>query len=741
MSAVPACGHATTAVPSRFLVPALVAACLACATTPAPAAPGWDVTAGLGGAYRAGSWVPLRLVPAPDVGLAAGDRVFVWAQDPDGRFVRAPAAPLEAGPDGVLAARVSVRVGRPAGRILVEHEPATAAAARAGAGDITLADPIPSTHRVLVVLGDLPSAGRAARLMTAPEAPPLTVVAPLERGTGAAGWSPRDYDMADMMIVCGRAVSSIPAAMLAGIDAWVRDGGRLVFCAGGSAGAVAAGGGPAATWLPGPIDRLVPLRRVAAIETHARTAGLAARPGASGVEVPLLGNRRMLPGTVDVFEGTGPADLPLVVRSAHGFGVITWVGLDVDDGPLRGWTGTDSLLVRLLGGRVDEGDGGAAAREPGAADLAGQLRTALERAGAGGTPPVAKVPFEAIAGLGLLYVLALYPLDWWIASRWRPWLAWFTLPALVTLFCFATWGIAQRRGPATDAPMRVAEIVDIDVVAARVRGHGWAAAWSAANAAFDLEVSGATTADAAVSWFADAGTGFGAIDAPMPHPTLAAADYAYGGSLAALDGVAVAAGSNRLFEASWQRPAPGQTPLVTSTLFRDGQGILRGDVAHHLPFALEDCRLAHGGWVYDVGRLPGGTTLDLRTSRGPRSLAGALQRRTTADDGDVPNRWRRDERDPLRILEIVGLHAAAGGTAYTLLPAGRLGRLDMSPLLAVDRAVLYGKVADRGKVADGFAAWTTPWRINREAGKPVAVEPVARLCRIVIPLKAAGAER
>lgn len=740
MITVPSCRRATTAAWRGAWVAAVaVAFPVACAAARvAVAAPGWDVTVGLGGAYRAGSWVPLRLVPPADLGLADGDRVYVWAQDPDGRSVRTPAEPLETQPDGVLAARASVRVGRPVGRIEIERESAADAAARdlpAGRDETALPDPIPSTHRVLLVLGDLPSAGRAARLMTAPEAPPLTVVAPLERGAIAAGASPRDYDMADMMIVCGRAVATIPGAMLEGIDAWVREGGRLVFCAGASAADVAASGGRPASWLPGPIDRLVPLRRLAAIETHARAAGLAARPGATAVEVPLLGNRRELPGSVDVFEGTGPADLPLVVRSAHGFGVITWIGLDLDDGPLRGWTGTDSLLVRLLGGRIDDSDGAPAIREPGAVDLAGQLRTALERAGARGAPPVATVPFEAIAGLGLLYVFALYPLDWWIASRGRPWLAWLTLPLLVTLVCGATWGIAARRRPAADAPARVTEIIDVDVAAARIRGHGWAAAWSATNAEFALTVAGTTADDAAVSWFADAGTGFGGIDAPMPHPTLAAADYAYGDSLATLDGATVAAGSNRLFEASWRRSAPDGTPLVTSTLVRDAQGILRGDVVHHLPFTLENCRLAHGGWVYDVGRLPGGTAFDLRSSRGPRSLAGALQRRTTADDRDVPNRWRRDEPDTLRILEIVGLHAAAGGTAYTLLPAGRLGRLDMSPLLTVDRAVLYGTVAE---APDG---WTTPWRLTRGVSEPVAIESIGSVCRIVIPLKAAGVAR
>lgn len=709
----------------------------------------WSVDIGLAGAYRAGSWTPLRLVPSADSGAAAGDLVFVWAQDPDGQFVRSPAAELRPARGRGLAAEVSVRVGRPVGRVIIQRAsrdvadaPAAAVASPDGDFETTLGEPIPSTHRVLVVLGDLPAAGRAARLMTAPDAPPLTVVAPLARGPIAAGASSRDYDMADVMLVCGRSVADVPQAVLAGVDAWVRDGGRLLMCAGESAADVAAGEGPAAAWLPGPIERLVPVRRVTAIEAHARAGGLATRPGAGGLRVPQFANRRELPGTVDVFEGTGPTDLPLVVRSARGLGVVTWVGLDLDDGPLRAWTGSDSLLVRLLGGRADDPDPSTSVREPGAADLAGQLRTALERDAGPTSPPIAAVPFEVITGLGLLYVLALYPLDWWIASRGRPWLAWLTLPALVVLFSAAAWAVAERRRPVVATLSRAAEVIDVDVAGQRVRSHGWAALWSDANTAYDVSVA-AADGDAAVSWFADAGTGFGGIDAAVPHPTLAAAPYRYRATLASLVDVPVAAASNRLFEATWRRATDPGHDLVTSTLARDGQGILRGGFAHHLPFALQDCRLAHGGWVYDVGSLAAGVMFDLRTSRGPRSLAGALQRRGAADDRDLASRWNRAEPDVARILEVAGLHAAAGGPAYTLMPGGRLAGLDLSPVLGVDRAVLVGTVGDVP------AGWAIPWRFAARAAGPEAATPrgtspassvssIARVCRIAIPLAAAG---
>jgi hypothetical protein len=200
-------------------------------------------------------------------------------------------------------------------------------------------------------------------------------------------------------------------------------------------------------------------------------------------------------------------------------------------------------------------------------------------------------------------------------------------------------------------------------------------------------------------------------------------------------GVPVAAAADRLFEASWSATT-GTTPVLTATLVRDAQGALEGTLAHHLPFALENCRLAYAGWLYDIGRLAPDEFHDLRQGRGPRSLAGALARREAVREREVAPRWNPAETDVGRILEIAGFHAAAGGIGYTGLPAGRLARLDLSPLLTVDRAVLFG-AAGAPK-----AEWTTGWNVTSGQGDPAAPVPVssaARLYRIVVPL-AEGAE-
>jgi len=717
----------------------------------------WNVTVGFGGGYRAGCWTPLVISPREPGQAAVGDMVSVWAEDPDGQFVRSPPVPFTLDAAGRLVARASVRIGRPTGQVRIEYRTADG---RGTTTDVRLPDPLPSTRDVVLVAGDLPAVRRAVRLLPRGDGPAAAVLEPASMSSSevmAAGADARDYDSLDTIIVCGSAVSRLTATdaadILTGIDAWVRQGGRLILAAGVSAEALVQGGGPAATWLPGPIERLVPLRRLSAIETFARSSGLGRQPEAAALRVPLLADRSRLTGTIEAFDGGVATDLPLVVRRSHGLGTITWVGLDLDAEPFRNWPATDMLVVRLLGERTDAGDAGRGG-EPfeNGATLTAQLRRALEALpDAEGTPRTRPVPFELIIGLGLFYVLCLYPLDWWLAA-WSQrrglggWLPWLSLPAVVAVFTASAWAVADRWRPLTATAETAIvgtgiEVVDVDAESGLARGRSWAVVWSPSNAVIDVALrprslspvaeSPDVPVHAAVSWFADTGTGFAGIDATVPHPTLAATDYRYADTLAALADVPLAAASDRLFEAGWT--GQGSGGIVTAALSRDAQAALDGEVAHHLPFPLADCRLAHGGWVYEVGRLAPGEIFRPRDSRGPRSLSGLLTRRGAVGDRDLASRWDPTTTDLRRLLDVGGWHAAAGGTAYTGIAVGPLGRLDLSPLLA-DRAILSGY----GPVDGSPEGGPLPWQVTTGQETP-PVTAAARLYRIVIPLAPSSA--
>lgn len=699
----------------------------------------FDIEAGIGGLHRTGVWTPI-VVTVPAVAVPADAAWHAWVEDPDGQWVRTPAA-VETPADGVRKLRFRARFGRPSGGVCLEGPDADGRTQRT---QLPLPAAQPADEKVILVIGDLESAERAARLMAREDGGRPRVVRVPRTGdlaAGAGGISARDFDGIDAIVACGNAIAGSDDAfsleVIAAIDGWVRDGGRLVFAAGESAVRAAVPGAIAAGWLPGPpgasgrVERLVPLRRSAALESFGRAARPLDRGALATLEAPLVADAGRLDGMILAFEGRSPADLPLVVRSVHGFGTITWLGLDIDRPAFRAWTGTDTLLVELLGRRTaaaDSGRGGETSR--GELDLAAQLRAAIDR-----FPGVAPVPFELVAGLGILYVVCLYPLDWWLASRGgRPAVAWVSLPVFVLLFSGLAWG-AGRRWKIDAWGESVAGIVDVDLVGGLTRGWSWAGAWAPVNARLDVAVApttavAATSPDIAVSWCAAAGRGLGGTDASAPHPALGAADYAYADGLTALRGTPIAADASRVFEAHWTAPSTtGEAfrPIVAS-LDADAQAALRGMIESRLPFDLEDCVLTHAGWLYDVGRLSPGGRFEPGAGRGPRSLAGALTRRAAAKERDVAERWDASGTDVRRILEVAGFHQAAGGRGYTSLEPGRLARLDLSPVLDTGRAVLVG----RGPAG-------TDWRIRADAGHdspsiPPAVAQTA-IWRFVLPLK------
>ncbi len=730
----------------RWMLVALAGSVIAATLPPGPTSPLVGaaepaVAVGVGGVQRTGFWTPVEAAAG-----AEGDRV--WVEDADGQPVGSPPMGRPAG----AGWRSCVRPGRPAAELIIRRPGSPHAAANAGnahpPGDLidraVAATIVPSTTPLVLVEGRFPAAASAARLAAGDRA--VAEIVPLVAARGVAPRTPLDLDAFGAAIISGGGAAGLPAETVEALDGWMRRGGRPVAAAGRPAIARAAGRSPAADWLPGTAPRAVPLRQFGALEAFAGAGGLAKRAPAGGIEVPRFEGPGGVSGVIEVFEGSRPEDLPLVVRRAHGLGVIAWIAIDIDERWFANWPACDRLLAALLSGRAAS-EGSLVVNQPGlrqAPDLAGQLRMTLEEdpGGEGGKSATA-VPFEVIAGLGLLYVLALYPLDWWLVSRaGRPWLSWLTLPALAGGFTIAAWALGQSWGLGLPASIRTAEVLDIDADAGLVRGSAWAAVRSPTNGRIDLhvepaeEVGGGGEAETAVSWFADSGRGFGGVDATVAHPSLAAGAYRYGATLGTLAGVPVAAASSRLFEAVWT--ARLAAPAVTGSLRRDARGLVHGVVAHHLPVPLTDCRLLHGGWLYDAGDLEPGEAFDVDAGRGPRSLSAAVTRRAAAGDRDRAEPWQTTGTGVDRILEVAGVYEAVGGFTYTNLEPGRLDRLDLSRLLTVDRAVLAGTAPP------GFAGSTWEIRLAEGEGEGTKLSPppttAGPLVRIVIPLPAGPLE-
>ena len=161
-------------------------------------------------------------------------------------------------------------------------------------------------------------------------------------------------------------------ARVQALDQWVRMGGRLILCVGSQGAEVLAESHPLRQFAPGRFERRATLAQTGAIETYAgsRVSIGQAVGGKPELQISRLAD---IQGVVEVDEG----GVPLVIRTARGFGQVIFVTVDLDAWPLDRWQDRPLLLARLLGlptVHADESAESAAMMHYGFTDLAGQLR-------------------------------------------------------------------------------------------------------------------------------------------------------------------------------------------------------------------------------------------------------------------------------------------------------------------------------------------------------------------------------
>ena len=695
---------------------------------------------GLNNMTRAGHWNPVTLHLPKALVESPTRYVAVEAMDPDGQWLRSPLVRPVSINDTRWSASLLVKLGSrntTIRAVVIDQEnpdtssPASPQEQVIESTILRIPQPLESSQETLLLLGDLVNAERVSRLAAREDGSRMLVISPNPETTSipvspAFGPAGLMFDGVDKAIICGNAIKEgISDEQLLQLDAWIRQGGDLLFMAGMSLPSALSASPVIEPWLPGTFDRMIPLRRAAALETYARANRPLARRALETLQIPIFADPADIDGIIEASVGSAENDPPLVVRRAYGFGQITWIGVDLDTKTFRSWSGTDSLLLNLLHiQNSGDSDGRAGEVRRGGLDLAGQLRLAIDS-----FIGVSVIPFELIALIGLLYVCAIYPLDWWIARRSERfrWVTWLALPLIVLGFTGITWSTSQQF-KADGWQIHTAGLFDIDQATQTCRASSFAGIWASSNGQFDLSVSPAkgtmeNDLRSVVSWFAAAGRNIGGPDALAPHASLAGTPYHYGPAASELQDISIAAASSQLFEANWIGRLP--TDPIQSTLGRTGQGTLRGTLTSQLPTPLQDCVLMHAGWLYNVGTLHPGETFDLDAGRGPQSLGAFLTKKRAVKDRNVSARWKSDDRDILRILEVAGMHRATGGPEYTGLQSGRLENIDMTRLLVLNRIILVGKGPPATKwmpqkkaesKGDDFknAGETTLWRIVLE---------------------------
>ena len=280
---------------------------------------------------------------------------------------------------------------------------------------------------------------------------------------------------------------STPSPQLAALATWVRMGGRLLLAVGAEAPEALKPGSPLAELAPGAFDSLVPLRQRTALETYAETTEPLSAAGPLELRVPKLTD---VGGRIEAYAGLQPRDLPLVVRTPHGFG-------EVDVRGLRSWPATAGRLERPARSCSTGCCGGSV---PNSARPT-RKRWARSRRWASSTSrPVARaldqfqgvelVPFWLVALLSTLYIACIGPLDYFLVKRVlrRMEATWLTFTLTVVLFSAGAFALAYGL-KGRELVVNQVDVVDFDAESSLVRGTTWLNLYSPRIDTYDLSLA------------------------------------------------------------------------------------------------------------------------------------------------------------------------------------------------------------------------------------------------------------
>lgn len=660
--------------------------------------------------FKVGSWTPVR-IQADGSPMGDKQRVDVTVGDSDGVPTTA-SAPLSAaeGSHG-SSATVYTKVGRVGDAIqvsLVDSErrideltlrpdPKTKPSSTAVA--------LPSTAELIVSFGPAPfglgdafpnresDAGQSARQVVE-----LTQVADLP-----TDWF--GYEAVDVFILStgnGQLCRELAADTVryGALTRWVELGGRFVVLCDGQAGKeLLAPGGPLARFAPGKLAEVVRLPETGPLEHFAGAATpISIAPGAM-LRVPRLVG---VDGNIEVYASRKASELPIVVRSAHGFGEITFAGLDFSQPPLAEWSGRGSFLQALLRPYLATGGPGDATQRlvtRGYNDLGGALRQQLGRTFAAVVP----IGFATVAVLALLYIVFLGPLDYLFVNRWlrRPWVAWVTFPIIVVAFCGTAMSLAAwRNGGAVPHANRL-ELVDVDTLAGSARGTLWATLYSPTARKFDLSVKGpefladsTQRKETLLSWWGLPGAGIGGMQSGGIDLGIVQSGYRYGPDRGSLLGVPVLESATKSLLARWTSSV---ATMIDAELI-DQDDLAVGSVTNRAGFPLRNVRLLYGTWAYRLGDMNAGNRVEVGEQLSPRKVKtivthDALGETRTARGATERQLFSPEKASAKEILSLMMFYEVAGGYGFASLPNRYQAYCDLSRTLELGRAILVADAA------------------------------------------------
>jgi len=568
-----------------------------------------------------------------------------------------------------------------------------------------------ATDRLYVTLGDALGIDEIVKPSTQSRGQLVHVAKLADAATLPDRWW--GYEAVDFVVITTSDLDALRglrsgSGQLAALDRWVRLGGRLLLSLGRSAPQAIGPDGPLTALVPGKFEAMQTLRSTTAIESYCSAQSTATADRRVRFQVPRLTDVR---GSIEVFEGARAEDIPLVIRTARGFGTVVLAAFDLDRPPFDTWEDRTRLMRRLLRMPDEQqmksaGSSSSSVNNVGYSDIAGQLRGALQE-----FPQVRVIPFWIVAAALVGYIAIIGPLDYWLVRKVirRPEGTWVTFPIWVVLFCFAAHYAAVSVKGDRPHSNRI-HLVDCDLESGLVRGSAWIGLFSADPRSYDLSFSPRLPAqmtfqgrpETLFSWMGLPGGALGGLQSGAGQPTLFPQAYDCAAGSDSIHKLPIHIWSTKELAVRYHGQA--DVPLQ-ATLVQEDEEFLSGRITNQLGVDLVDARLFYKQWVYLIPQLRNGQELAV----GPQlqSLTGRtlLTRRRILGESDALTVYDAQSTDVPRILDMMMFHELAGGAAYTQGLIHRYRRdCDLSGHLQVGRAVLVAQV----DVPDDQLAVTNP---------------------------------
>jgi hypothetical protein len=703
-----------------------------------------EAEVGFDGRMKVGCWTPVRVMIDGPAGQTIEPRLI--APDPDGSAVTWPLPAVTLDGQGPRESRGLFRMGRIKGTVRIEAGPAS-----------RVLEPLRETDGALqcdrqstVYVGLLgPAAGFEQAFESEAEGATISADNPHDVRLlefASPEQLPRTADALealDVLVVSRSAALDAPQGGV--VSQWVAGGGHLVLMLESEDDQGVANIPPPLRWLPIETRGKRTFTDLAGLTDRVQSDDrLAAAQGVVGVRIRIASGRTL----VSSLEG------PLVVRIAHGLGRVTVFVLDWTKPPLRYWKGLPALcrLLADLAAVRTEGEPllpSNQLRPTGVSDLTTQLAAQLDQ-----FAEVERPSYWLVLGFVLLFLLVAGPLDYLLVHYWlkRPQVTWFTFPLWVAIASVCGTLYANSHN-ASLLQCNQFDLIDIEATTGLTRVRSWMTLYSPEPRRYRVEAAladwlarsaGAGSAPPRLTWTGTPETGFRGMYR-AEGLDLANPPYDLLPPPGGVSNLPIDQWSSKPLAAFWQQESDASiAALLQNDLQVEGDHSLAGTVIHHLPAPITDWCLAYRTLVYvprrresvlDVPALqPGEPWVRDRVIQ-PRVLVGYLRGQTFVPSSSQDKVKRQDVEaraeydpsgdDPELLARMLTFHDAAGGADYTSLRNDPLARWDLTQLLELDRAVLFGRIE-------------LPAMTYRVDGRELTPRRRTTFVRIVLPVKPAA---